>query len=140
MFCQKSLNNGRVIGLMCRVFANGVGDQGSIHVKSFQRLKKWYLVQPCWTLSIIRYGSRVKWSNPGNGVAPSPIPRYSSYWKGSLRVTLDKGCQLYFTYCTQTHAMAINCWVTSLESFCSSMCSLVPFWFLARYSKWLYTV
>ena len=27
---------------------------------------------PCLTLSIIRYGSRVKWSNPGKGVAPSP--------------------------------------------------------------------
>ena len=24
---------------------------------------------PCLTLSIIRYGSRVKWSNPGKGVA-----------------------------------------------------------------------
>ena len=29
---------------------------------------------PCLTLSIIRYGSRVKWSNPGKGVAPSPTP------------------------------------------------------------------
>ena len=26
---------------------------------------------PCLTLSIIRYGSRVKWSNPGKGVVPS---------------------------------------------------------------------
>ena len=24
----------------------------------------------------IRYGSRVKWSNPGKGVAPSPTPWY----------------------------------------------------------------
>ena len=29
---------------------------------------------PCLTLSIIRYGSSVKWSNPGKGVAPSPTP------------------------------------------------------------------
>ena len=28
------------------------------------------MIPPCLTLSIIRYGSRVKWSNPGNGVAP----------------------------------------------------------------------
>ena len=47
-------------------------------VESYQRLKKWYLMQPCLTLSIIRYGSKVKWSNPGNGVAPSPTP-----WCGS---------------------------------------------------------
>ena len=31
-----------------------------------------------------------------NGVAPSPTLRCSSYWKGSLRVNLDKGPQLYF--------------------------------------------
>ena len=43
-------------------------------VESYQRLKKWYLMRPCLTLSIIRYGSRVKWSNPGKGVAPSPTP------------------------------------------------------------------
>ena len=43
-------------------------------VESYQRLKKWYLMPPCLTHSIIRYGSRVKWSNPGKGVAPSPTP------------------------------------------------------------------
>ena len=43
-------------------------------VESYQRLKKWYLMPPCLTLSIIRYGSRVKWSNPEKGVAPSPTP------------------------------------------------------------------
>ena len=64
-------------------------------VESYQRLKKWYLMPPCLTLSIIRYGSRVKWSNPGKGVAPFPTPWCSSYRKGSLRVTLDYGRQLY---------------------------------------------
>ena len=48
-------------------------------VESYQRLKKWYLMSPCITLSIIRYRSRVKWSNPGNRVAPSLIPQRSSY-------------------------------------------------------------
>ena len=33
--------------------------------------------------------SRVKWSNPGKGVAPFPTPRCSSYWKGSLLLALD---------------------------------------------------
>ena len=66
-------------------------------VASYQRLKKWHLILPSLTLSIIRYGSRVKWSNPGEGVAPSPTPRCSSFWKGSLRVVLDKGHQLYLT-------------------------------------------
>ena len=40
-------------------------------VESYQRLKKWYLIPPCLTLSIIRYGSKVMWSNPWNRVAPS---------------------------------------------------------------------
>ena len=42
--------------------------------KSYQRLKKWYFMPHCLTLSIIRYISRVKWSNLGNGVAPFPTP------------------------------------------------------------------
>ena len=29
-------------------------------------------------LSIMRYGSRVKWSNPGQEVAPSPTLQYNS--------------------------------------------------------------
>ena len=65
-------------------------------VESYQRLLKWYLIPPCLTLSNIRYVSRVKWSNPGKGVAPSHTPRCSSNWKGSLRVALDCGRQLYF--------------------------------------------
>ena len=65
-------------------------------VESYQRLKKWYLIPPCLTLSIIRYISRVKWSNLGKRVAPSPTPRCSSYWKGSFRVALVNGHQLYF--------------------------------------------
>ena len=55
-------------------------------VASYQRLKKLYLIPPCLTLSNIRYVSRVKWSNLGKEVAPSPIPRYSSYWKGRPRL------------------------------------------------------
>ena len=44
-------------------------------------MELWYHL--CLTLSIIRYGSRVKRCNPGNGVAPSPTPWCSSYRKGS---------------------------------------------------------
>ena len=57
-------------------------------VESYQRLKKWYLILLCLALSTIKWGSRVKWINPGSGVMPSPTPRCSSYWKGSVRVTL----------------------------------------------------
>ena len=69
-------------------------------VASYQRLLKCYLIPPCLTLSNIRYVSRVKWTNPGKGVAPSPTPRCRSYWKGSLRVALNNGRQLYLLLLT----------------------------------------
>ena len=81
-----------------RVFANGPGDQVQSQVGSNQRLKKWYAVPTCSTLIILRFGSRVKWSNPENGVAPSPTPRCCSYQKGCLRVTVDYSRQLYYIH------------------------------------------
>ena len=42
------------IGLTSRVFANGPKTRVQSQVKSYQRLKKWYLMPPCLTLSIIR--------------------------------------------------------------------------------------
>ena len=61
--------------------------------------KKWYLMLPCLSLSIIKHGSRVKWSNPRKGVVPSPTPRHSSLWKGSLWVTLDYVSQHIYFIC-----------------------------------------
>ena len=55
-------------------------------VTSYQRLSKWYLIPPCLTVSNIRYVSRVKWSNPGKWVAPSPTTQCSSNQKESLLV------------------------------------------------------
>ena len=83
--------NKYIIGLMSRVFANGPEDEVQSQVESYQRLKKWYLMPPCLTPSIIKYGSRVKWCNPGHVVAPSPTPQCSSYWKESLQVILGYG-------------------------------------------------
>ena len=52
------------------------------------------MIPPCLTLSNTRYVLRVKRSNPGKEVAPSPTRRCNSYGKGSLLVTLDYGRQL----------------------------------------------
>ena len=82
-------------GWLGRVFVSGLGDWLQSQVKLYQRLKKWYLIPPCLTLSIIRYVSRVKWSNPGKGEVPSFTHQCNSYWKGSLRVGLNYGRQLY---------------------------------------------
>ena len=69
----------------------------------------------CLTLSNIRYVSRVKWSNPRKGVAPSPTSQCSSYWKGGLLVALDERettCQyvyisLSFVH-THTHSLSLS--------------------------------
>ena len=52
----------------------------------------------------VRIKGKVKQSK--EGVAPSPTPWSSSYRKGSLRVTLDYGRQLYFII---SYLKAYNC-------------------------------
>ena len=64
---------------MGRVFANRLGDRDSIPGCHNKDSKKYYL-----TLSIKRYGSRERWSNPGNGVVSSPTIWCSSYRKWSF--------------------------------------------------------
>ena len=66
---------------MVRVFANGPGDMGLIPDQ--------VIPKPCLTLYNIKYGSRVKWRNPGKGVSSSSTPWCSSYQKGSFRITFD---------------------------------------------------
>ena len=76
----------------------------------YQSLKKRYMILPFLTLIIVRYVWRVKWRNYGKRLAPSSTLWCSSYWKMSLQVALDFGCQLYLwsrwkrTYC-QKHPM-----------------------------------
>ena len=79
-------------------------------VVSYQKLLKWYLIPPRLTLSNIRYVSRVKWRNPGKGVAPPPTPRCSNYWKRSLLVALDFGRQLYFYIYIYIYMIIIENW------------------------------
>ena len=71
------------------------------------------MISPCLTLNILRFASRVKWSNPGKGVAP-PTPQCSIYWKGSLLVVLNYGCQLYFSSNGEASVLKIwEMWSTS---------------------------
>ena len=72
-------------------------------VESYQRLKKWYLMLPCLTFSIIRYRSRVKVEQFRERSSALPTPWCSSYRKGSLRVTLDYGCKLYLHFGTREY-------------------------------------
>ena len=68
------------------------------HVESYQRLKKWYLMPLCLTLSIIRHGSRIKWGNPGKGAAPSPTPSVVAIEKGASRSPSATVANFTFSY------------------------------------------
>ena len=68
-----------LIGPLGRAFDNGPGDLGSIPGHVIPKTLKMVRDTSFLTLSNIRCVSRVKLSNPGNGVAPSPTPWYSSY-------------------------------------------------------------
>ena len=82
-------------GLAVRVFANGPGDLGSIPGRVIPKTQK--MVLDASLLNTQHYKVRIKGKvEPSReGVAPSPTSWCSSYRKGSLRVTLDYGRQLY---------------------------------------------
>ena len=83
------------IGLGVRLFANGPGDLGSIPGRVIPKTQK--MVLDASLLSTQHYKVRIKGKveQSRKGVAPSPTHWCSSYRKGSLRVTLDYGRQLY---------------------------------------------
>ena len=75
---QALLYNNRLIGLVGRVFANGPEDLGSIPGRVIPKTLK--MVLDTSLLNTLQYKvSRVKWSNPEKGVAPSSTHWCSSY-------------------------------------------------------------
>ena len=94
------------------MFANGPGDLGSIPGRVIPKTQK--MVLDASLLNTQHYKVRIKGKveQSREGVAPSSTHWCSSYRKGSLRVTLDYGRQLYFylLICPQVNA------ITPLES------------------------
>ena len=93
-------------GLECSPMARETWVQSQ--VESYQRLKK--MVLDASLLNTQHYKVRIKGKVEQfrEGVAPSPTPWCSSYRKGSLRVTLDYGRQLYFTFTIWFQAFLSN--------------------------------
>ena len=79
------------INLMFRVFANGPGDLGSIPGWVIPKTQKMVLDATLLNAQHYKVRIKIKWSNPGKEVEPSPTPWCSSYRKWSLLVTLDYG-------------------------------------------------
>ena len=94
------------LGLAVRVFANGPGDLGSIPGRVIPKTQKMVLDVSLLNTQHYRVLIKGKVEQSWEGVAPSPTPWCSSYRKGSLRVTLDYGRQLYFYLLTYAK---LNC-------------------------------
>ena len=91
------------IGLAVRVFANGPGDLCSIPGRVIRKTQKMVLDASLLNTQPYKVWIKGKVEQSREGVAPSPTPWCSSYRKGSVRVTLDYGRQLYFfTYFSDT--------------------------------------
>ena len=99
------------IGLAVRVFANGPGDLGSIPGRVIPKTQE--MVLDASLLNTQHYKVRIKGKvEPSReGVAPFPTSWCSSYRKGSLRVTLDYGRQLYF-YLSISIALHLTCYLS----------------------------
>ena len=76
-----------------------------------------------------------KWWNTGKRVALSPTLRCSSYWKGSLQVTLDYGWPTYFLslyiYLGSISSL-IHIWLNNIDIVCLHIFVLIlslPHWF-----------
>ena len=82
-FMQTTFEEYIYTSLLVYWFTNGPGVRGSISGKVIPKLKKWYLMPQHYKVHI-----KGKWTNPGKGVAPSPIPQCRSYSKGRLLVAL----------------------------------------------------
>ena len=85
--------------MMVSIFAYGLGDLGdlgSIPGRVILETQKMVLDVSLLNIQHCKVWIKVKWSNTGKGVVPSPIPWCCSYRKGSLLVTLNYSRQLYF--------------------------------------------
>ena len=92
------------------MFTNGPGDLGSIPGRVIPKTQKMVLDASLLNTQHYKVWIKGKVEQSREGVAPSPTHWCSSYRKGSLRVTLDYGHQLYFLlYFYYVVANMLNC-------------------------------
>ena len=104
------------------MFAVGLGDWGLIPVWVIPKTQK--MVLDATLLSTQQYNVQIKGKveHPSNGIVPFLRPKFRSYWKGSLCVTLNYGCQLYFLFIyihTHTHIFS-QLYASMIQAFCEA--------------------
>ena len=80
------------------MFANGPGDRDSIPGRVIPKTQKMVLNAALLNTQHYKEGSRVKWSNPGNGVAPPLHLDVVVIEKGAFGYPRLKGDNFTFTY------------------------------------------
>ena len=75
-----------------RVFTSGLGNQGSITSRIIPKTHKIILDTSLLNTGYYKVWIKGKWNNPEK---PFLTLQYSSYWKGSHRITLDYGSYIY---------------------------------------------
>ena len=96
------------ICIISRVFTNGPGDRGSIPGQVIPKTQKMVLDTTLLNTQCYKVPIMGKWSNPGKGIAPFLTPRCSSYWKGSLWVTLNYSHHHTNIYMIRIFSLLIN--------------------------------
>ena len=86
----------RPISQSGRVFVSGPRDLGSISGRVIPKTQKMVLDISLLNTQHYKVPSKGKVEQSKERSSALPTPRYSSYWKGSLRAALDYGRQLYF--------------------------------------------
>ena len=80
------------------MFANGPEDQGSISGRVILKTQKMVLDAALLNNQHYKVSIKGQVEQSRERSRALPTPQCSSYWKGSLLVTFDESCQLYFTY------------------------------------------
>ena len=107
-------NNIMDIGLGVRVFANGPG-------RVIPKTQKMVLDASLLNTQHYKVRFKGKVEQSSEGVAPSPTHWCSSYRKGSLRVTLDYGCQLYLLIYIYIYIYICGAFNKFLDFFCTGI-------------------
>ena len=99
-----------------RVFANSLWDRGSVSGRPIPKIQKMVLDASLFNTQHYKVRIKGKWSNPWKGVVSFPTPWCSSYWKGSLQVTLQYGRPTYiyiyiymYVYAFTEHSIWAGC-------------------------------
>ena len=138
------------IGIMVKVFTNGLEDQGLILGRVIPKTQKMVLDASLLSTHHYKVWIKSKWINPGKGVVPSPTSRCSSYWKREpssrpllQSANLHKYIYIYIYIYTHTHTyIYIYIYIYTLKGIGLQMISNLVFRFLSFHILvlcfWLY--